>query len=365
MKQLRCGVLAAAMAVASVGVAAEEAKPAPLAAESMPLAATRSVMLDVAESRARAVIVGERGHILVSESRSEWRQVEGVPTRVTLTGVAAAGDKVWAVGHEGSILHSADGGLSWVVQRHDDRLPGADPEAEFDPRHGAPLLDVLFLDESRGFAIGAYSQMLRTDDGGSHWQEVSLLVDEPPAAAEQEAAEADGDQWTFDADELMLDEEADPHLNGIARSPDGVLIVVAERGSAFRSADDGVSWQRIQLPYDGSMFGVVSLGPGHFLAYGLRGHVQESRDGGNSWELLDTGTQLSLMGGAALPDGGVLLVGANGALLFRANAEAPLQLSTFENERNETPVIAGVLPLGGRSFLLCGDKGADRFELPR
>jgi photosystem II stability/assembly factor-like uncharacterized protein len=64
-------------------------------------------MLDFAEGDQRAIAVGERGHVLVSESRSDWRQVEGVPTRATLTAVAAVGDHAWAVGHDGTILHSA------------------------------------------------------------------------------------------------------------------------------------------------------------------------------------------------------------------------------------------------------------------
>ena len=57
--------------------------------------------------------------MLVSETRSgnDWRQVDGVPTRSTLTAVTTVGNDAWAVGHDGIILHSGDGGLTWQRQR--------------------------------------------------------------------------------------------------------------------------------------------------------------------------------------------------------------------------------------------------------
>ena len=336
-------------------------------AERMPLAAQRSLVLDVTDSASRAIAVGERGHVLLSESRSEWRQVEGVPTRATLTAVTAVGNNAWAVGHDGTILGSKDGGLTWSVQREELWTQEGFDAPDWTPRYAAPLLDVMFIDAQRGYAIGAYSLLLRTEDGGESWQRVSLLAqtaDQDAAAEEAGEDGADGDQWTFDADELMLDEEEDPHLNAIARTSTGLTMIVAERGAAFRSRDDGASWERLSLPYEGSMFGLLVLGEQHLLAFGLRGHVQETRDGGDTWQLLDTGTELSLMGGAALADGGVVLVGANGVVLYRPDAEAPFAVHTFENAEGETPVLSSVLPLGSRTFLFTSDKGTARYEVP-
>lgn len=338
-------------------------------AERMPLAATRSLVLDVTEGASRAIAVGERGHVLLSESRSEWRQADSVPTRATLTATDAVGDQVWAVGHDGTILHSADGGLSWDLQREERWTRDGFDSPEWTSRFAAPLLDVLFLDAQRGFAVGAYSLLLTTTDGGTTWVEVSLAGKHSEEAVAEEAAQAerqadeDPDAWTFDSDDLMLDEEEDPHLNAIARTPDGLFMIVAERGAAFRSRDDGATWERLSLPYDGSMFGVLALGDQHLLAYGLRGNVQETRDGGDTWQRHDTGTELSLMGGAALPDGGAVLVGANGVVLYRASAEAPFEQHTFENAAGETPVLSAVLPLGTRTFLFAGDKGISRYEI--
>ena len=82
--------------------ASADSDPSVLTAETLPLA-SRSLILDITSGDGRAIAVGERGHILVSESRSDWRQVEGVPTRSTLTAVTTVGEHAWAVGHDGVI----------------------------------------------------------------------------------------------------------------------------------------------------------------------------------------------------------------------------------------------------------------------
>lgn len=343
----------------------ERVDPALLAAEPARLAA-RSLLLDVAESDQRAIVVGERGHVLVSESRQDWRQVEDVPTRTTLTAVATAGSQAWAVGHAQVILHSADGGLSWERQYVDPY----DPDDWEDIANGAPLLDVLFLGGSHGIAIGAYGLMLVTTDGGTHWERQYLdgssalpAADDPDVEAPEDAspddAEGGDEDWTFSDEDLLLEELTDPHLNAIARTGSGALFIAAERGSAFRSRDQGRTWERIAIPYDGSMFGVLGFDGDRVLVFGLRGNAFESEDLGSSWIALDTGTEQSLQGGAVLPGGGAVLVGSGGVVLVRRAAGEP-----FEEHRYEDGgVLAEVLPVGGtRQLVLVGERGIARFS---
>jgi photosystem II stability/assembly factor-like uncharacterized protein len=373
---LSAGIVLALAGSNAVAEGAEQGATAPMTAEVLPLVLKQGLFLDFAEATNRAIAVGERGHVAVSESRSDWRQVDNVPTRANLTAVAAFGDRAWAVGHDGVILASEDGGLTWKVQREDrwQPLPEDDLEAEFDPTQGAPLLDVIALDANTVIAVGAYSLMLVTRDGGSTWTRVDPNAqagsvppaDEAPLAADAEPdaqAASENEDWLLDDDSLMLDEEEDPHLNGITRTPEGALMVVAERGAAFRSLDNGMTWQRISLPYEGSMFGVLALGERHVLAYGLRGNVQESTDMGDTWTELGTGTELSLQGGTVLADGGVLLVGSNGVLLHRDAGAAEFTQEFYINERQETPVLSAVLPISAREVLVAGEKGLGRTQL--
>jgi photosystem II stability/assembly factor-like uncharacterized protein len=324
-------------------------------AEMMPRAA-RSLILDIAESSDRAVAVGERGHILISESRRDWRQVANVPTRSTLTAVAAVGNMVWAVGHEGVIVHSQDGGQTWVRQR----VAPFDKNS-IDLTNGAPLLDVLFLDEKRGYAIGAYSLMLVTTDGGQTWTQQNVLGktdDEILTQQSEDNSTVNEENWTFNQDDLALDEESDPHLNSIARTGDGSFFMVAERGAAFRSTDDAQTWGRIQLPYDGSMFGVLGFEGQHILCFGLRGNVYESFDLGTTWTKIETGTTLSLMGGDSFDEGGAVLVGANGIVLSRVNGSEPFRTSTHPDGN----VLASVVSISAAEFAVAGETGLSVFS---
>ncbi len=335
-------------------------------AESLPLA-SRSLLLDVARSGERYVAVGARGNILLSDDGRAWRQ-SAVPTRTTFTAVTTIDAQIWAVGHDGVIAHSADGGAHWELQRQDPwKAPVAGDSAAPDPHQGAPLLGVLFLDVHRGYAVGAYSLALKTDDGGATWQVLTVAKAQASAdagdelgASEKNSAKNDhSDKLTFSKDELKLGQEATPHFNAIARTGSGALLIVGERGSAFRSRDEGASWQRLQLPYDGSMFGVIGYEADHVLAFGLRGHVYESTDLGDHWTQVATGTELSLMGGAALPDGGTSIVGANGIVLMRTKAGEPLKSYVDES----AGIIASVLPLAnGGGLLIAGENGVRLFQ---
>jgi len=230
------GVLLSAL-VASVAVA-DGAAPAwvdpPTAPAEIKALAGQSLLLDLARSGSRYVAVGARGDVLVSDDAHAWRQVE-VPTRATLTAVAAVDANVWTVGHDGMILHSADAGEHWQIQRKD---PWQAANAGGDPTQGAPLLDVLFVDARHGFAVGAYSLALRSEDGGESWQPMTVAAKPKDGGDEIEddkpAKRGANDKETFTAEELKVGQEATPHLNAIARTGSGALLIVAERGSAFR-----------------------------------------------------------------------------------------------------------------------------------
>ena len=96
------------------------------------------------------------------------------------------------MGHGGVVLHSADGGETWVRQlggaqvatmvveavRAKAARQGGEAirkelaEAERLVADGPdkPFLDVHFFDENRGLVVGAYGLAFVTDDGGKRWQ---------------------------------------------------------------------------------------------------------------------------------------------------------------------------------------------------
>jgi photosystem II stability/assembly factor-like uncharacterized protein len=189
----------------------------------MPLA-TRSLLLDITLAGDRLVAAGERGHILYSDDNGDqWHQAS-VPTTQMLTGVYFADAKHgWAVGHDGLIIASDDGGKIWRQQRDglavqhqanlkqrtvarervtqlEQTLAKADAEtreaieveledAQMDLEDAqltlsealftSPLLDVWFEDANQGWAVGAFGSLVVTRDGGRHWVNQGATLDNP------------------------------------------------------------------------------------------------------------------------------------------------------------------------------------------
>ncbi len=301
--------------------------------EIAPLA-TRSLLLDAALAGTRMVVVGERGHVLLSDDQAEtWRQAR-VPTRATLSAVHFHDAKVgWAVGHDEVILRSDDGGENWT------RTHSA-PEKE------QPLLDVWFKDAETGFAFGAYGTILASRDGGRGWMP-HAFDPKPLVPQEKPAAQSAGDQF--------LDEGTanDMHLNAVARAADGKLYLAAESGQLFRSDDAGASWLELPSPYEGSFFGVLPLDGAAVLAFGLRGHLFRSEDAGETWREIPTSTEAMLTNGLRLDQQTVVITGLAGTLLVSRDGGSTFNLKQQEDRKG----IAAALPAGNGRLLLVGEGG--------
>ncbi len=266
-----------------------------------PLAA-HSLLLDAFSIEGLTVVVGERGHILVSEDGGRaWRQAK-VPTRTTLTGIYFLNRSLgWVVGHDAVILRTDDGGRRWK-------------RVHIAPEDETPIFDVWFKDEYHGFAVGAYGYFVVTIDGGQTWkrQEFNLLTNNS-VAQYNELGLLSEDQTEHADDELAA--PFDRHLNRIARAGNGRLFIAAEAGQLYRSDDDGKTWSALPSPYQGSFFGVLPLEKNVLLAYGLRGHLFRSKDSGAAWRPVETATSEMLTDGLQLQDGNTVIVGLGGTVL--------------------------------------------------
>ncbi|TWB26970.1 WD40/YVTN/BNR-like repeat-containing protein [Nitrospirillum bahiense] len=282
---------------------------APIPALLAPLA-PRSLILAGTLAGTRLVAVGERGHILLSDDNGHsWRQVPA-PANATLTGVRFIDARQgWAVGHDATILHTADGGESWTLQN-------------FAPDWEQPLMDVLFDDADHGIAVGAYGLFLETADGGKTWTKRRITDD-------------------------------DLHLNAIFATGGDTRMVVGEAGGVYTSADRGRTWTKRPLPYEGSLFSGVTVGDGTVVVFGLQGHAFRSTDGGQNWQTIDTGTKAGLMGGVATPDGHVVLVGALGTVLSSSDGGASFKL-TYRPDRL---ALADAVRGADGTLILLGDEG--------
>ena len=144
-----------------------------------------------------------------------------MPVSVTLTRVRFAGPKTgWAVGHFGTVLHTADGGETWqrqldgttaaklaleAAQARAQAMPGSESgrkrlaEAEQLVKDGPdkPFLDLHFFDDRNGVIVGAFNLIFGTHDGGKTWLPLLDRLDESVLAMEEQAINAFPQQSTI------------------------------------------------------------------------------------------------------------------------------------------------------------------------
>ena len=334
------------------------------------LKAAESMILDVTQVAGALVAVGERGHVLRSvDSGLTWVQVQS-PVDTMLTAVFFVGNTGWAVGHDGHIIKSSDGGLSWVLVRNgldeqkkhnkrqwvlaqrqlnmlakqakeDASLAQAYERAQDDfewlseKRSGIvihpPLMDVRFLNDKLGFAVGGFGVLLTTDDGGVSWKYISDRVNN-----EQQA-----------------------HYYAIVIDDDR-LMIAGEMGFVSISDDNGVSWENISYGFDGSIF-TASLNHvnGSYIASGIRGLTKISTDRGVTWSQLAINPGFSLTGSAFSKKGKVALVGSGGTIAVSDNDGGSFFVDTLPSRA----LLSSVVFVDEDTLVIAGQDGLKRIDL--
>jgi len=278
----------------------------------------RSLLLDIDVAGQRLVAVGEQGVIVFSDNEGDkWQQAK-VPVSAMLTGVNfLSHTHGWAVGHDGVMLSSGNAGSEWKLVLDGNQLnqlrvkaieeslselstqSDSDPldietleyqleDAQFAIEEGAssPLLDILFIDSQKGFAVGAYGLLMQTKDAGVHWHYTGHKLPNPEGL----------------------------HLNRLFYTKQGELFVLGEAGLLLKSDDKGMNWTSLTLPYGGSFFSMVESE--NLYLMGLRGNALK-RSNDDIWETIELPTK-STINDALEVDGKVYLVGQGGALLHKA-----------------------------------------------
>lgn len=213
---------------------------------------------------------------LVQVANVTWTERQsGVTAR--LRGVSAVSDRVaWASGAEGTILRTADGGTTW------QRLTIPDT-ASLDFR------DIDAVSDSTAYVLsigpGDASRIYKTTDAGVHWTR-QFTNDDPKAFYDAMAF--------WDADRGVA----------VSDSVDGRFVIITTR-------DGGKTWTRVPadalppaLPNEGAFAAsgtiVAVLPPAHvWIGTGAaeKARVLRSSDGGKTWMIAETPMQSSASAG--------------------------------------------------------------------
>jgi hypothetical protein len=336
----------------------------------------------VAFTGERWVAIGDAGTILF-RSGDAWPAVRGIPA-VGLRGIAALPGLVAASGNNGTVVTSADGGVTWqeaqsgtdqilwggaavgdelwlsgrestVIRSGDGAawsevptLP-APTDSTAAPR---PFLWQLASDGERVVAVGDFGAILAGDAGGG-----LVAVESPSDEILRGVAHADG-RWVavgsggdvlFSRDGFEwrpADSPTTVDLRGVAWTGER-WVAVGDQSTAI-SSDDGREWEIDVTAMPCALLGLARRG-GRFVAVGGGGRILRA-NGGLDWRRSDTPTGEDLYG-AAQGDGRFVAVGADGTILR----------SKDRREWDEVPspveLNLHTVHWTGNEFLAGGDRG--------
>jgi photosystem II stability/assembly factor-like uncharacterized protein len=185
-----------------------------------------------------------------------WEQ-QYSPITTTLISVAMVDAlTATAVGSLGVIIHTTDGGATWVQQQSSAR---------------DDLYGVSFIDRSTGVVLGG-SSILYTSDGGATWNNASW----PGGCA----------------------------IRNVQLLPGGVGYAVGNqdlgghfRGHIYRTTNFGRTWAELALPPEVTgLYGVQFLDSNVGTVSSRDGQIVHTNDGGATWTLQQTGTTYFIHG---------------------------------------------------------------------
>jgi photosystem II stability/assembly factor-like uncharacterized protein len=128
----------------------------------------------------------------------------------------------------------------------------------------------------------------------------------------------------------------------------------------LRSTDRGTTWSAIRTPYDGSLYGILPLGPQSLLVHGLRGRVYRSEDDGATWQPVATDQRVLFATSVRLRSGVIVLAGQ--ARWFAVSRDGGQSLTSWSP--GLTTGVAQLIEAPDGTLLAFGEDGVTRLPAP-
>ena len=218
----------------------------------------------------------------VIEAQEGWFWQNPDPQGNTLQAVSFSdADHGTAVGSYGTIIHTTDGGNTWINQ---------------ESRTMEMLRGVSFTDENNGIVVGESGIILNTKDGGKTWNFKSSGTTE-----------------------TLYDVSFSDANNGTAV---GFWTSV---GTVYRTTDGGNTWTPQQTSIAGSYGVYLSVSftdANNGTIVGNDGNVEHTTDGGNTWFAQNSNTTHTLNAISFLDVNNGIAVGSSGTVITTTDAGA-------------------------------------------
>lgn len=270
------------------------------------------------------VAVGEQGVILVSEDGGAgWqpRTSSGSKAALLYAVAGSTNGTIFAVGRFGTIVRSRDSGKTWAGLR--------------DIPTNETLMGIYAGDGKHIFAVGDHGTVLRSDNDGDGWAKLSVPVGTllrgiwgRSGATDLYATGWDGvivhsqDGLNFQ----RVQAQTNAWLWGGYSDPESGVFVVGKEGRVLRSLDHGKTFRPVVTGHPTALTSIWGNGQGDLWITGQAG-IFHSEDRGANWvhdksgALLETRRKLNQIWGS--PTGELLAVGDGGTIIQRVLSGFP------------------------------------------
>ena len=242
-------------------------------------------------------------HIYRSNDKGgTWNRVE-VPAGGFLLAAITFADAQhgWAVGNNGVILRTIDGGTRWQLLK---TFPGAESG-----KRPTDLHAVHFVDANVGYIAGGRRiasktsdeltgdlEILCTKDGGDNWRSCYQLSE--PLTVMQITNNAESTFVVLNSGVIMRSDDrgeswwdvspSTKNIRWLAFGADGSGWAVGSRGVFQKTTDAGRTWTTVSLPAelaDHDWWGIAFNSNGVGLAVGEKNALAITTDNGKTWQL--------------------------------------------------------------------------------
>jgi photosystem II stability/assembly factor-like uncharacterized protein len=231
--------------------------------------------------------VGAEGTIMrTSDGGITWSNLNSGTTSTLYSVFFTDSLKGWVVGSGGTILHTTDQGETWSTQNS-----GTDK----------PLYSVFFKDDSSGTVVGG-GIILNTTNGGLTWE-----IQFTPSSKFSSSGSlfASSPQTDYLLNVVFVNS-----LNGYA---------VGGSGKLLRTTDGGKTWTSQTTGTTNDLWAIAFADAQNGFAVGTFGTILRTTDGGTSWNIINSGTDNHLYAVRFSDASTGIVVGAKGTVLRTTN----------------------------------------------